>query len=102
MTDVILIRLFGLADPSLLKKLMTCCTPLLTIWLTCVNLAEWEDLVQHIQNDISSMLLYEHVALSKVQHWVQPEKNLFDTLFLVLFKDEYQDTVWDLVQSTQP
>ena len=48
------------------------------------------------------MLLYEHVALSKVQYWVQPGKNLFNTLFLVLFKDEYQGTVWDLVQSTQP
>ena len=76
--------------------------PLLTVLPARVNLAEREDLVQRIQNDIGSMLPYEHVALSKVQHWVQPGKNLFDTLFSVLFKDEYQGTVWDIVQSTQP
>ena len=76
--------------------------PLLTVLPARVNLANKDDLLLRTQNDIGNMLPYEHVPLSKVQHWVQPGKSLFDTLFSVLFKDEYKGTIWDIVQSTQP
>lgn len=61
-----------------------------------------EGCLQHIQEDISAAVSFEHLPLSRVQNWIRPGKALFDTLFAVTVEDETEYNVWEILQSEIP
>ncbi|KAG6336405.1 hypothetical protein ID866_2678 [Astraeus odoratus] len=72
--------------------------PMLTVLPFRVNLS-LEGCLQHIQEDISAAVSFEHLPLSRVQNWIRPGQALFDALFAVTVKEEMEFRAWDILHS---
>ncbi|KAI0082634.1 hypothetical protein K474DRAFT_1654750 [Panus rudis PR-1116 ss-1] len=76
--------------------------PLLCVTPFRVNFQKSNALLQEVQHDVSTSVNYEHVPLSKIQHWIREGGGLFETLFSMAYKEVRSDALWTMISSQNP
>ncbi|OCH93414.1 hypothetical protein OBBRIDRAFT_790288 [Obba rivulosa] len=76
--------------------------PLLSVLPVRVDCASASDVLHCVQKYNAEVTAYEHITLSKVQQWVRPGVNVFETLFSLSYKDDGRSAVWRLLESHNP
>ncbi|EMD38714.1 siderophore biosynthesis enzyme [Gelatoporia subvermispora B] len=75
--------------------------PLLSVLPARVVLSA-SDVLRNVQTFNAEVTAYEHIPLGKIQQWVRPGANLFETLFSLSYKDDGRSSVWRLLESHNP